>query len=102
MLKFTVAAILLFACSPALAQAQPASQQPKQGGIVFDDSPAPAAANAKANGRLICQDVGETGSRLAKQRICMTAEQWKQQQERDRDLVANAQRQTTNPGAGNH
>ena len=98
MLKLTIAASLLLACSPAFAQTKAASQpaaQPQQGGIVFDDSPPPVA---KSKGRLICQDVGETGSRLAKQRVCMTAEQWKDQQQRDRDLLADTQRNTTTVG----
>lgn len=98
MLKLTIFATLLLASSPALAQSQPAAQpaqQPQQGGIVFDDSPAPAP---KPKGRLICQDVGEAGSRLAKQRVCMTAEQWKDQQQRDRDLLSDTQRNTTMVG----
>jgi hypothetical protein len=107
MLKFTLAAAALFICSSALAQTQaaaPAPQQPQQtGGIFFDDSPPPPPVNpkAKANGRLICQDITDTGSRLTKQRICMTADQWKDQVQRDRDLLADTQRNTTAVGA-NH
>ena len=109
MLKLTVAGTLLLVCSPALAQAQAAAQpaqQPAQIGIVFDDSPAAgpkvtsdASGKAKSKGRLICQDVGETGSRLAKQRVCMTADQWKDQIQRDRDLLADTQRNTTAVGS---
>lgn len=105
MLKFALAAAVLFIAGPALAQTQaaaPAPQQPQQtGGIFFDDSPPPVPANpkAKANGRLICQDITDTGSRLTKQRICMTAEQWKDQVQSDRDLVADTQRNTTTVGA---
>jgi hypothetical protein len=104
MLKWILPASLLFACAPALAQTQaPAQQpqqaeQPKQGGIVFEDEQ-PAAKNKSANSRVICQDIREAGSRLASQRICMTAEQWKQQQEHDREMLAQRQQQSTNPGA---
>lgn len=109
MLKLTVAASLLVVCSPAFAQAQAAAQpaqQPPQIGIVFDDSPATgpkavsdASGKAKPKGRLICQDVNETGSRLAKQRVCMTADQWKDQVQRDRDLLSDTQRNTTAVGS---
>ena len=104
MLKFILPAVGLLACSPALAQSQAAQQpqqaeQPKQGGITFEDDQ-PVSAKAKAaNARVICQDVKEPGSRLASQRICMTAEQWKQQQEHDRDMLAKQQQQQSNPGA---
>jgi hypothetical protein len=106
MLKSIVPAVLLLACSPAFAQTQAAAQGPQQaqqaeaqqppqtGGITFEDEQ-PAA---KARSRVICQDVKEPGSRLSSQRICMTAEQWKQQQEHDRALVADTQRQTANTG----
>lgn len=106
MLKFILPAVGLLACAPALAQSQAAQQQPqqaeqpKQGGIVFDDEqPASAKKSKAANARVICQDVKEPGSRLASQRICMTAEQWKQQQEHDREMVARQQQQQSNPGA---
>ncbi len=105
MLKFVFAASSLLACSSALAQSQAAAQpaqqaQPAQrpaqtGGIVFEDEQ-PAA---KARARVICQDIKEPGSRLNSHRICMTAEQWKQQEERDRELLADTQRQGTNTGS---
>jgi hypothetical protein len=106
MMKSIVAATLLMASSPAFAQSQTAAQpaqqpqqaQPQQapqtGGIVFEDE-VPAA---KARARVICQDITEPGSRLSSQRICMTAEQWKQQQEHDRALLADTQRQISNTG----
>ena len=104
MLKLIFSAAVVLASAPALAQAQaPAQQQqqaeqPHQGGIVFEDDQ-PAAKTKAANSRLICQDIREPGSRLSSQRVCMTAEQWKQQQEHDREMLAQRQQQSTNPGA---
>lgn len=106
MLKWILPAALLLAGAPALAQSQ-AAQQPQQaqapqtpqtGGIVFEDEQ-PAAKAKAANQRVICQDIKDPGSRLSSQRICMTAEQWKQQQEHDREMLAQRQQQSTNPGA---
>ena len=107
MFKLMLPITVLLTCSPAFAQTQSAQQtqppqqalQPQQtGGFVFEDEQ-PAAKAKAANARVICQDFKDPGSRLSSQRICMTAEQWKQQQERDRDLLAQRQQQSSNPGA---
>ena len=86
MMKLIVPAILMFASSQALAQNDPAQvQQPQQ-----------QQAQTKKP-RLICHDIEETGSRLSQHRICMTADQWKDQQERDRENVADFQQNSTVP-----
>ncbi len=100
MLKLIVSATLLLASAPVIAQSTAAAPQQAQqpqasGGIVFED----AQPAAKAKSRLVCHDVQEPGSRLVSNRICMTAEQWKDQQQRDRDLVADTQRNTTVVGS---
>lgn len=51
----------------------------------------------KATGRLICKSIEQIGSRLATKRTCMTAEQWEQQKQIDRDLVQQTQERTYQP-----
>jgi hypothetical protein len=87
MLKVIIPAALLLASSPALAgtDATPQAQAPQQ------------AEPAKEKPRLICRDEGETGSRLAKHRTCMTAVQWKEHEQDARDNAADMQRRTTIP-----
>lgn len=86
MLKFISATTLLLFCSPALAQIQPAAQQQPQAGKPKPD-----------NKRLICEDQTEIGSRLATNRVCMTAEQWKQSEQDARDATNQQQRQSYIP-----
>jgi hypothetical protein len=64
---------------------------------VSDSAGAPAAAKPNAADRVICKDIEEIGSRLARKRICMTALQWKEQQEMDRDNAADQQQRATIP-----
>jgi hypothetical protein len=98
MLKLTIAAVVMVASSPVLAQAQPAAspqaqQPPAMGGIVFEDS-----APAKPAGKLVCRDVGEVGSRLVSHRVCMTKDQWAQQERDAKDDMQEIQRRSTIPG----
>lgn len=86
MLKLIGAATLLLFCSPAIAQIQPAAQQQPQ-----------AAKPKPDNKRLICEEEPEIGSRLATNRVCMTAEQWKQQAQDARDATNQQQRQSYIP-----
>lgn len=88
MLKVVVSAALLVVCSSAVAQTPPAQ--------LLDQGQTQAAA-AKAKNRVVCQDVGEIGSRLASHRVCMTAEQWKQQEQAEKDSLAEQQRRSTQP-----
>jgi hypothetical protein len=52
---------------------------------------APADAGERKRGRLICQTVKNTGSRLHRTSICLTREQWREQREADRDSVDRGQ-----------
>ena len=46
--------------------------------------PAPPAAHPVADpNKIICRDIGQTGSRLARNRICMTRAQWDERERRD-------------------
>ena len=87
MLKMIVPAALLLASTQALAEpeAAPQAQQSAQ------------AVPVKEKTRLICRDEGETGSRLATHRTCMTATQWKEREQDARDNAADMQRRTTIP-----
>ena len=55
------------------------------------------AANGKDPGRIICEKVEETGSRLSARRVCMTAQQWDDRRRTDREGVENAQNTRTEP-----
>jgi hypothetical protein len=87
MLKSVITATLLLACSPALAQAQPAGQQQT-----------PAAKPKPDTKRLVCHDESVIGSRVATTHICMTAEQWKQREQDAREGTAQQQRQSYTAG----
>lgn len=45
----------------------------------------------------ICEDIVQTGSRLASKRFCGTRAEWEARQKQDRDTVENAQRMATDP-----
>ena len=81
-----MAAMLLV--SPAMALAQGTQQQPAQ----QQQQHAPAAKGDYYN-EIVCQNIGETGSRIAMHRVCMTRSQWAEQQRADRDEVDRAQTQ---------
>jgi Flp pilus assembly protein TadB len=53
---------------------------------------APAqAGDQRKRGRLICQTVKDTGSRLTRTSVCLTRQQWREQREADRDNVDRGQ-----------
>ena len=70
-----IAALALAAASPAIAETA--------------SSP---ASKAKDPNRKICEKVERIGSRLAVDRICMTAAQWEEQKRAQREHVEGVQR----------
>jgi hypothetical protein len=62
-------------------------------------SPAVATTPAKKNdgSKVICRELGETGSRLASKRVCLTREQWRDQAQMQRTDLDKAQRIRTGP-----
>jgi hypothetical protein len=49
-------------------------------------APAGAAPEKKSPGeKVICRELGETGSRLATKRVCLTRDQWRQQEDMKRE-----------------
>jgi hypothetical protein len=72
-----IAALALTAASPAIAETA--------------NSPT-AAAKAKDPNRKICEKIERIGSRLAVDRICMTAAEWDAQKRAQREHVENVQR----------
>lgn len=80
MLKKTVCITLLLVGTPAIAQ-QNKAPDPKE----------------KSGERIICQKIEEVGSRLAAKRVCMTANQWRDQQLQEQEATAGHQRKTYMP-----
>lgn len=72
-----VAALALGLSAPAFAQAPAAV-------------PAPTTAAQNPN-EIVCQKQEETGSRLAKKKICMTRAEWADRQLQDRQELERAQ-----------
>jgi hypothetical protein len=72
-----IAALALTAASPAIAETA--------------SSPT-ATSKAKDPNRKICEKVERIGSRLAVDRICMTAAEWEAQKRAQREHVENVQR----------
>ena len=61
----------------------------------FAQTTTPAlAATAKDPNRVIGERVEEIGTRLGSKKVCMTAAQWAEQRQRDRDTVNDAQSRT--------
>ena len=71
--------------TPAYAQQQSSDQRPPQ----------------DPNER-ICQDIIQTGSRLAKKRFCATRQEWEDKRREDREATEKAQTQlcVVNPATG--
>ena len=80
MLKKTVCVTLLLIGAPVIAQ-QNKAVDPKE----------------KSGERIICQKIEEIGSRLASKRVCMTANQWRDQQLQEQEATAAHQRKTYMP-----
>jgi hypothetical protein len=55
-----------------------------------------APADGKKKDKMICRDFGETGSRLSKKRICMTAAQWVEHRRQTQSDIDRAQTQQVN------
>ncbi|MBA3511927.1 hypothetical protein [Sphingomonas sp.] len=80
MLKsLTIAALVITAGSPALAQ-------------TASSNAAPATAKAKDPNRKICEKIEKIGSRLNIVRVCMTAAQWEEQKRENREHFERVQR----------
>ena len=61
----------------------------------------PAAnSHGKKHDGLICREFGETGSRLASKRVCMTKQQWDDSSRDARDAIDRAQTSQTNLKGG--
>jgi len=50
------------------------------------------ATQSNQNTRVICRQIGETGSRLSRNRVCMTHAAWAEHNRLQRNIVDNAQR----------
>ena len=72
-----IAALALSAASPAIAESTSAPT---------------TTAKSKDPNRKICEKVERIGSRLATDRICMTAAQWEEQKRENREHVERVQR----------
>lgn len=84
MFKPIYALALLSLCSPALAQGEPVQRQQEA---------STTQAQAKPDGkRMICQDEDVIGSRVATKRVCMTADQWRLQEQDDKNQTDMQQR----------
>jgi hypothetical protein len=71
--------------TPAVAQQQSSNQRP------------PVDPNER-----VCQDIIQTGSRLAKKRFCGTRQEWEDKRRQDREATEKAQTQlcVVNPATG--
>jgi hypothetical protein len=76
--------LLALAAAPAVALAAPATQS--------------APRSAEDPHRMICRTISDTGSRLARHRLCMTADEWAQQRRELRNNVDRAQTQGVERG----
>jgi hypothetical protein len=62
------------------------------------DRPSPAASGAAKADRLVCLDLAETGSRLARRRVCMTRGAWAEFRRLQRDELERMQVNAGIPG----
>ena len=76
MKRFVAATALFGAFTPAVAQTPPATPAP----VTAPSSTATAKPAKPPKERMICETETEIGSRLATNRVCMTASQWKEHQ----------------------
>jgi hypothetical protein len=71
---------------------------------VVAGTPAPTSkdkqAEAKDPNRKICEMVYRTGSRFDRVRVCMTAQEWKDARDADRQSLERIQNGVCVPGAG--
>ena len=67
------------------------------GGPAYSQAAASQDKPAADPNQRICEDIVQTGSRLATKRFCGTRAEWEARQKQDRDTVENAQRMATDP-----
>lgn len=83
MLRFAFAAsVLMLACSPALGQ------------------PANEDRTRNPNERLICKKEEVIGSRLAAKKVCLTAREWQERTQADREQLEKIQSDARAPRSG--
>ncbi|HMG46359.1 MAG TPA: hypothetical protein VK614_02720 [Allosphingosinicella sp.] len=80
-MKTAIFLVTALAASAALAQPQPGAP-PRS---------APAGARMLDPNQTICRSQSVVGSRLTRARVCVTRQQWLEQQQRDRLLAEQAQ-----------
>lgn len=80
-MRIVAIALLLCTGSPAAAQA-----------ITFEGANPPPKKATSDLDRMICQRVERTGSRLEVDKVCMTAAQWKEHRQTQREDVERVQR----------
>ena len=68
------------------------------GSAAASDSPGASDGPADPN-RVICKSVKQTGSRLGRSRVCLTAAQWEERREVDQKAARDMQNQALNPCA---
>lgn len=73
-------------------------------GVLADTPAAPPKADgdkiAKDPNRKICEMVYRTGSRFDRVRVCMTAQEWRDARDADRQALERVQNGVCVPGAG--
>ena len=67
------------------------------GGPARSQQEAPGNKPVADPNQRVCEDIVQTGSRLATKRFCGTRAEWDARQKQDRDTVENAQRMATDP-----
>lgn len=93
MMKFIVATALLAMLAPAMAQT-PATPPSSSG-----QASKPAKEKPP---RMICESQMETGSRVATNRVCMTADQWKDHQSLTQTTLDQFHMDTQSKGGSPH
>lgn len=70
-------------------------------GVALASAAFAAPKGKKADGdKVICRELGETGSRLATKRVCLTRDQWREQAQAQRTELDKAQKIRTGPDGG--
>lgn len=84
-MKIVAFSIALLLSSAAVAQVEDSAPQVTH---------VEGATESTVNSRVICRQIGETGSRLVRQRVCMTEAEWLEHRRGQRRIVSDAQRGT--------
>jgi len=80
--------IVAFSIALLLSTAATAQQQDSAPEVTHVEG----ATQSTVNTRVICRQIGETGSRLVRQRVCMTEAAWVDHRRGQRATVSDAQR----------